>query len=224
MSDLFADLSAMLPEWFFQDSLRILAAVLIGGLVGAEREYRDKSAGFRTMIFICVGAALFTIISRHIAGAGNDPGRIAANIVTGVGFLGAGALIRDGGKVSGLTTASTVWLVAALGMGVGAGHYLITCVATAAVLSVLWIFPFFEEFIDRARETRHYHLVCKPSDDHFTKWATVFEDCGLRIVDHKHMKSKEAITCEWEVIGKWSRHDTLVERFLNDPEVMEFSF
>ncbi|HQN43268.1 MAG TPA: MgtC/SapB family protein, partial [Anaerolineaceae bacterium] len=92
-----------------EDLLKIVLAVLVGGLIGIEREYRDKAAGFRTLIFICVGAALFTILSVRLAGD-KDPTRIAASIVTGVGFLGAGVILRDGGRVIGLTTAAAIWL------------------------------------------------------------------------------------------------------------------
>ena len=90
-----------------EDILKILLAVIAGGLIGIEREFRDKAAGFRTLIFICTGACLFTILSAKLAP--NDSVRIAANIVTGVGFLGAGVILRDGGKVIGLTTAAMIW-------------------------------------------------------------------------------------------------------------------
>ena len=88
--------------------IKLGAALLVGGLVGAEREYRDKAAGFRTIIFITVGATLFTMFSTVIAGEENDPARIASNIVTGIGFLGAGAIMRESGRVAGLTTAATI--------------------------------------------------------------------------------------------------------------------
>ena len=97
----------------------MLLAMLIGGLIGAEREFRDKAAGFRTIIFICVGSTMFTILSAKIGGA-QDPSRIAASIVTGVGFIGAGAILQERERVIGLTTASTIWIAAALGMGIGA--------------------------------------------------------------------------------------------------------
>ena len=103
-----------------EDVIKIVLAVSAGGLIGIEREFRDKAAGFRTLIFICAGACLFTILSFRLA-ANSDSTRIAANIVTGVGFLGAGVILRDGGRVIGLTTAAMVWLTAAIGMGIGGG-------------------------------------------------------------------------------------------------------
>ena len=106
----------LLPEDFIQ----LLLAILIGGLIGAEREYRDKAAGFRTTMLICVGATIFTNFSVKLGG-GMEPTWIAASIVTGMGFLGAVAILRGSGHVTGLTAASPIWLAAALGMGIGGG-------------------------------------------------------------------------------------------------------
>ncbi len=136
----------ILPE----DVIKLLLAVLVGGLVGAEREFRDKAAGFRTIILICVGAALFTMFSLKLGGD-MDPVRIAANIVSGVGFLGAGAIMRAGGRVLGITTASTIWLAAALGMGIGGGYYLLSGAAAGIILIVLWILPALERLIGNTR-------------------------------------------------------------------------
>src|SRR5512142_2466411 len=112
-----------------EDLIKLGLAVVIGGVLGAEREYRDKAAGFRTLILITVGSALFTIFSISMD-PGNSRTRIAANIVTGIGFLGAGAIIRENGRIGGLTTAATIWLSAALGMGIGAGELSFVLTAT----------------------------------------------------------------------------------------------
>ncbi|MCX6025184.1 MAG: MgtC/SapB family protein, partial [Chloroflexi bacterium] len=101
-----------------EDIVKLLLAIFNGGLIGAEREFRDKAAGFGTLIFICVGATLFTMFSMRSRPSG-DPSRVAANIVSGIAFLGAGVILREGGRIMGLTTASTIWLAAALGMGLG---------------------------------------------------------------------------------------------------------
>lgn len=131
------------------DLLRILLAIAIGGAIGIERELRHKAAGLRTVIFVCLGSTLFTMMSIRLAGPGDDPTRIASAIVTGVGFLGAGAILQHGTQVLGLTTAATVWLVAALGMAVGAGHYALALAVTASTLVVLSLFPALERWIDR---------------------------------------------------------------------------
>jgi len=120
------------------DLLSIVLAVVFGGAIGLEREISGKAAGLRTNVLICLGAAVFTIISREMgAGHANSITRIAAQVVTGVGFLGAGAIIQDRGGVHGLTTAATIWLVASVGMACGAGFYLLAVVSTLLAILVL---------------------------------------------------------------------------------------
>jgi putative Mg2+ transporter-C (MgtC) family protein len=130
-----------------EELLRVVVAAGLGGLVGLERELREREAGFRTHMLVSVGSALFTLVSAYgfhefLVGGGNvvraDPTRIAAQIVTGIGFLGAGAIIRQGFSVRGLTTAATLWVVAAIGMASGAGYYSAAVITTALVLFSLW--------------------------------------------------------------------------------------
>jgi len=120
--------------------LRLLLAAALGAIIGYQRERVGKAAGLRTHILICVGAALFTIASLYGFGATADPARVAAGIVAGIGFLGAGAIIRTGeGIVAGLTTAATIWAVAGIGLAAGAGLYLASAVTTALILIVLFL-------------------------------------------------------------------------------------
>jgi putative Mg2+ transporter-C (MgtC) family protein len=120
------------------DILAVILAAILGGVIGVEREFRRKAAGLRTNVLICVGAAVFTIISRKMGGTGEQSvTRIAAQIVTGVGFLGAGAIVRDRGGVLGLTTAATIWLVASIGMACGAGFFKLAAVTTVLAILVL---------------------------------------------------------------------------------------
>jgi putative Mg2+ transporter-C (MgtC) family protein len=127
-------------------ALRLLGAALLGGVIGLEREVRDQPAGFRTHMLVALGSCLFTLISAYGFGAFEgdpgvpyDPTRIAAQIVTGIGFLGAGAIIRSGMSVRGLTTAASLWVVAAIGMAVGAGAYVLSAAATAVALLTLLV-------------------------------------------------------------------------------------
>ncbi len=115
----------------------ILLAVVLGAVIGLEREISGKAAGLRTNILICLGAAIFTIISKQMAETGGSVTRVAAQVVTGVGFLGAGAIIQDRGGVHGLTTAATIWLVASIGMACGAGFYYLAIISTAIAILVL---------------------------------------------------------------------------------------
>jgi putative Mg2+ transporter-C (MgtC) family protein len=127
--------------------LRLTVAAVLGGAIGFERELRERQAGLRTHLLVSVGSALFTLVSAYgfheflVSGSGlvrTDPTRIAAQVVTGVGFLGAGAIIRQGLSVRGLTTAATLWVVAAIGMAVGAGYYGGAVITTTVVLVSLW--------------------------------------------------------------------------------------
>jgi len=121
-----------------EDLLSIIFAVIFGAVIGIERELHGKAAGLRTNILICLGAAVFTIISeRMTAGTEDSVTRIAAQIVTGVGFLGAGAIIQDRGGVHGLTTAATIWLVASIGMACGARLYQLAVITTLLAIIVL---------------------------------------------------------------------------------------
>lgn len=117
-------------------TLRILLAAVLGGVIGYQRDKADKPAGIRTLVLIAFGSALFTVVS--VEGFDDDPARIAAGIVTGIGFLGAGSIIRRGeGIVEGLTTAATIWAAAGVGITAGVGMYLISIIATIIIFVVL---------------------------------------------------------------------------------------
>ena len=120
--------------------LRLLLAAALGAAVGYQRERTGKQAGLRTHTLICIGAALFTVVSIYGFGIASDPARVAAGVVIGIGFIGAGVILhREGGVVAGLTTAATIWLVAGIGLAVGTGLYVVSVVATALILLVLLI-------------------------------------------------------------------------------------
>jgi putative Mg2+ transporter-C (MgtC) family protein len=120
--------------------LRLALAGALGGLIGLERELRDREAGLRTHLLVALGSALFTIVGAYGFSEFRltDPTRVAAQIVTGIGFLGAGAIIRQGSTIRGLTTAATLWVVAAVGLASGAGYYSGALITTALVLLALW--------------------------------------------------------------------------------------
>jgi putative Mg2+ transporter-C (MgtC) family protein len=119
--------------------LRLALAGALGGAIGLERELREREAGLRTHLLVAVGSALFTIVGAYgFASVRTDPTRIAAQIVTGIGFLGAGAIIRQGFSIRGLTTAATLWVVAAVGLAAGAGYYSAALITTGLVLLALW--------------------------------------------------------------------------------------
>jgi putative Mg2+ transporter-C (MgtC) family protein len=204
--------------------IKLGMAVLVGGIVGAEREFQDKAAGFRTIILITVGSTLFTILSMSM-----DPDftktRVAANIVTGIGFLGAGAIVRENGRIGGLTTAATIWLSAALGMGVGAGELVFVSIATLATVIVLLVFPHIENQIDRIRESRNYRIVVALGGTrNLPKIQQTLEECSLHILDHHQTKSEDSITGNWRVIGLPKNHERFVEKMLKDKAVREMDY
>lgn len=116
---------------------RLLVAAILGGIIGLERQLRHKPAGLRTNMFICFGAAMFTILSKQLAGTDADSARIAAQIIPGIGFIGAGSILHARGSVTGLTTAATLFVVASVGMAVGGGLYIAAVFATVLILLAL---------------------------------------------------------------------------------------
>jgi putative Mg2+ transporter-C (MgtC) family protein len=208
-------------ELVTEDLLKLAFAVIAGGLIGAEREYRDKSAGFRTLIFICVGSTLFTMFSIKIAN-NSDPARIAAQIVTGVGFLGAGAILRDRGQIVGLTTAAMIWLVAALGMGVGSGNYVLAGLGVAVSLVVLWIFPPIEHWIDSRYHTEYYEVVCTYAPGRYEELLTHAHKLGLKVIRSKYSKVNENLVVILVLRGSPRNQAALVANFVDDPTIKEF--
>ncbi len=135
-------------------ALRLVLAVVLGGVIGLEREALEKPAGFRTHILVALGAASFTLISLYgFFGSGADPARIASNIVVGIGFIGAGTIWRHGAGVGGLTTAASLWTVAAIGTAAGSGFYLVALLCTALAWAVLHLFPRVERWLPRRGPT-----------------------------------------------------------------------
>jgi putative Mg2+ transporter-C (MgtC) family protein len=116
---------------------RLLLAAVLGGIIGLERQLRHRPAGLRTNLFICFGSAMFTVLSKQLAGVESDSARIAAQIIPGIGFIGAGSILHARASVQGLTTAATLFVVAGVGMAAGGGLYLIACSATVIILIAL---------------------------------------------------------------------------------------
>ena len=203
------------------DATKLVAAFLVGLLLGAEREYHDKSAGMRTLILISVGSCLFTIFSTRIAGDG-DPGRIAAQVVTGIGFLGAGVIIQRRGQVVGLTTASTIWVTAALGIGMGVGYVLFTSISAALVVFVLAVLPTFERYLQKANSLKLYKITVALDEDEPGRLLKRFKEAGLTVREESRVKGKDAIVLTWNVAGRPEAHRQVADALIHDPQVREF--
>ncbi len=139
-----------------EDLLSSGVSILCGSIIGFEREYSNKSAGFRTIILICLGSTIFTIVSKH--GTGSDD-RIAANIITGIGFIGAGVIFKDKLSVLGLTTAAVIWTTAGIGMATGIGYHFLAFSLTIFTVTVLSLFSKVEYVIDRLNHSKTIDLT-----------------------------------------------------------------
>lgn len=201
--------------------IRLGIAIILGAAVGAEREYRSKSAGFRTMILISLGACLFTILSIAIGAPGN-PDRIASNIATGVGFLGAGVIFRSDNGVSGITTAATIWAVAAIGVAVGSGHIRLATGGSLMIVAVLALLPYAQKWIDTFNQTRLYTITL-PNDSGYE--ATIEQQLkGLRLKHARASVRRDGGTLRicWRAHGRESAHDSFTASMLKDANITMF--
>jgi putative Mg2+ transporter-C (MgtC) family protein len=201
---------------------RLLLSFAIGSAIGIEREYRSKAAGLRTMIVICLGSTIFTEISLNMGGDSTD--RVAANIITGIGFLGAGVIFKDGLTISGITTATTIWISAALGMAVGAGEYFIALVGSGMVLIVLTFFEKFKLLIIQLHQSRTYKITFRDG----TRFATELDDqirkLKLECRQERDMKDGESTILVYEVSGREKYLDELNGFLKNDARVRSYEY
>ena len=148
-------------DLYVEEIGQVLCAFVIGAVIGMEREFRSKAAGFRTMILICVGSCLYTIISKEAGSDSTD--RIASNIVTGIGFIGAGVIFKEGITVNGLTTAALIWTTAALGMAIGYNNYPLAIVVSIMVVIVLFVLEPVQRFINKFHKVQDYKIRILPT-------------------------------------------------------------
>lgn len=181
-------LTEFIDSAFFTYFLSVLVAALVGGIIGVEREFRDKSAGFRTMILISVGSCLFTIFSFIMGKPDGETTRVAAAVVSGVGFLGAGVILKDGITIRGLTTAASIWLVASLGVGAGIGEYELVGAVTVLVMLVLLLLPPIEHWLDALHDFPEFKITIKNSDKAEDEILDIFDEFGVKIVQVKRTR------------------------------------
>lgn len=208
-------------DWMNEECFKLVAALALGGCIGLEREISDKAAGLRTNILICLGATLFTIISDRF---GNDPARIAAQIVSGIGFLGAGAIMHEGDRVTGLTTAATIWTVAAIGMSVGFGHYQTALWVTLAVIFVQLAFTQLDILIDDWRERHTFRIISKLDEESIEELHAIFREARLRVMRKKIMKRNNVFYSEWFTAGPRVAQEKVKKRLLESKAVLELTY
>ncbi|HET8655907.1 MAG TPA: MgtC/SapB family protein [Longimicrobiaceae bacterium] len=208
---------------------RLVLAAVLGGVIGLERELSGKAAGLRTNLLICVGAALLMDLSMRVAalpglvnpatGTVGDPTRIAAQIVSGVGFLGAGTIIQSRGTVVGLTTAATIWVVAAIGMAVGAHAYAGAVGCTVLVFLALVLLGRVEDLVIRRRRTRRYLFVLDPDPGMLKGVREVFHDSGLRVEMESVEKGSDHFEIALDASGPVLSHARAQEVLFGSPGV-----
>ncbi|MEC3875500.1 MgtC/SapB family protein [Chryseobacterium salviniae] len=201
--------------------LLIFISVVLGILIGAEREYRNKSAGLRTFILICFGSCLFTILSIKIGV--DDPDRIAANIITGIGFLGAGVIFKGDNKIDGITTATTIWATASIGMAVGSGYVYLAFLGTVLILLILSILTRFEKLIDREHKIREYKIAVTHYDD-MPYCEKLFRKHHLKYSISKQQYTQGNISTTWTITGKNINHEALMKSLMEDERIIAYEF
>jgi putative Mg2+ transporter-C (MgtC) family protein len=166
---------------------KLLLTMVCGGVIGVERELSRKPAGLRTNILICMGAALYMIISRHISGGApyTDPARLAAQVVAGIGFIGAGVIFQSRASVTGLTTAATIFLVGAVGIAIGESMYGPAMLATLLVIVVLRLLRPIERSVLRSRRLFHYSFFTNDPGNALSQLLDLLGELGLHLDSYK---------------------------------------
>src|SRR5215831_11732319 len=181
---------------------RLLLAAILGGLIGLERELKHRPAGLRTNMFICFGAALFTILSRGLAAEPSDFTRIAAQIIPGIGFIGAGSILHTRGLTTGLTTAATVFVVASVGMAAGGGLYLTAVFATALVLLSLFVLGSLEETFNVKQFVSSYEVTGTSVDEISREVNRILEGHHRLMQNVRSGETGEHVRLQFDVEGR----------------------
>lgn len=208
-------------DTFVEDLIKLLLATLIGMLIGLERERDTKIGGFRTMMLIAMGSAFFTTSTLRVLGP--ETGRVVATIVQGVGFLGAGILINERGKIRGITTAATIWVVAALGAGIGLGYYSLSTVGAVLTFMILHELRPLKKWIDGPNRLYSYRLVL-PRTSLVTPITAKVREFGLTLESKTWGKQDSKLFCLWEISGPEELHQKFAQYLIENPDITEFSF
>ncbi len=202
------------------DIIKIAIAFALGALLGMEREFRNKPAGFRTMIMITVGATLFTILSYRINSS--TPDRIASNIITGIGFIGAGVIFKEGMKVSGMTTAATIWMAAAVGMAVGYGAYYLAGGVTLVMLFTLILLSKLEGFFARLHQVKFYKISFLMNECSLEELQQKFAELNLRYQKDKEIKDHNEIIVYYRFTARQQEFRVLDEYLMRHQAIRGF--
>jgi putative Mg2+ transporter-C (MgtC) family protein len=206
----------------YEFGLRILISLAVGSAIGFEREYSSKAAGLRTMIMICLGSTILTLMSLVLEANSKD--RIASSIVTGVGFLGAGVIFKDGLTVKGLTTASTIWISAALGMAIGAGQYFTALTGLAAVLIVLAVLDRVQQFIERMHQVRSYTIATSNYFEFIPRFERELRSRKIAFRVKRDMKEVDSFVVVYDCSGTETKLDEMNTYLKKEPDVLWYQY
>lgn len=207
--------------FIYENLVKLMVSLLLGAAIGAEREYKGRNVGFRTIILITLGSTLFTILS-NIIGDGNDPSRVASNIITGVGFLGAGAIFRDGITVKGVTTASVIWISAAIGMACGIAQYEFAVLVTITVLTVLLGFAGVQKFIDKYNKEMVYKITIHNNAELKKELEDRIPTFRLKFDWLRQSKEEYDLVLEYEIRGPESSHELFIAYLSESSAIKSF--
>lgn len=207
---------------YLEEAAQVSVAFIIGAVIGIEREFRSKPAGFRTMILICVGSCLYTILSKE-SGDTDSTDRIASNIVTGIGFIGAGVIFKEGISVNGLTTAALIWITAALGMAVGYHNYPIAIVVAAMVVIALFVLEPVQRFINNLHKVKDYRIKTESIGANFRKDLEEYLKSGdITFKCMKVSKENNDAVYLYRISSPNRNYDAVNNFLLTHPEVQSF--
>lgn len=200
-----------------QDLVKVGIAILCGAMLGFERQYKNKTAGFRTIIVICLGSALYTIVAQKNGLLSN------MNIVTGIGFIGAGVIFKDSFSVNGLTTAAVIWISAAIGMVVGAGSYSLALISTVVTLFILILFHLLEDYVDKVHHEKILFVVLDSIDNaDLDMLKDMIEKLNLKPQIRFVGKKDGCLQATISVTGHKKYINKLDEKLLKMPQVKAF--
>jgi len=203
-----------------KDIFSIITSIICGGIIGFEREYKNKSTGFRTIMLITLGSTIFTIVSKHGVGADD---RISANIITGIGFIGAGVIFKDKMSVLGLTTAAVIWTSAAIGMTAGIGYYSLAIVFTVITWIILVLVNKIEMLISNLKKSKIVNITFNDNDvNQLTFVEGRVKELQLHSKRVQIFKADKALCAVLEISGTKNNADKLIVEMLLMDEIKEF--
>lgn len=198
---------------------QILGALAAGAILGVEREYHNKPAGFRTMILISVSSCLFSILSVSLSSGD----RIASNIVTGIGFIGAGVVFKEGNAVRGITSAALIWMAAAIGMSIGLKHYGLASLVVLVVLLVLVALTKIEIVLDNVHQIKNYEIQFDSSLYSIEKLEMELKEKGIHFDRIKTGKQKNLVKVEYTIdVSAKKKRPEIDSFFINNPQIISF--